>query len=177
MRVAFAGLACFLAELALPAVAAPAPDIVGKSVLMRWTEYWAVKIGGVLFPHGRLDYDLRIYISTAQRPFTRLTATSRLGSAKSEQVGGSGTSMGGGPRVVRIDGHTIVSQATWGNFARNLRVELTPGGGSCSAQMSVGREVGSAPKAFRVGDEIVEIFDVAAGSVSCEVQQGNVLAN
>jgi hypothetical protein len=178
MRVVLAALVCVLAELSSPVVAAPAPDIVGKSVLVSWTENRQELVGGqpVNLATG---YDLRIYISSAGRPFTRLLhSTGRL-SATHEMVGGSGTAATGGLQAVRVDGHTLVFQSTMGNYAKNLRVELSPGGSSCTAQMSIGKEVGSAPKAFRgvFTGRTVEIHAVTVGGVSCTVQQGNVFAN
>jgi hypothetical protein len=74
---------------------------------------------------------------------------------------------------------TIVFQATIGNYARNLRVQLAPGGSGCLAEMVVGKEVGSAPKAFRSGvtGEMTEIHALTVNSVSCAVKEGNVFAN
>jgi hypothetical protein len=178
MRAILAGLAFVLAQLLSPVVAAPAPDIVGKSVLVTWTENRQMERGGQTV-NATLSYDLRIYVSSAGRPFTRLTLASRRGSALNEQVGNSGASLAGGVRAVSVDGHTIVLQATIGNYARNLRVELAPGGSGCSAEMVVGKEVGSAPKAFRsaVTGEMTQIHAVTVNGVTCAVQQGNVFAN
>jgi hypothetical protein len=178
MRVIWAGLAFALTDLASPAVAAPAPDITGKSVLVNWTENRQVQRtdGSMNVATSR---ELRIYISSAGRSFVRGTSAAGRFSSSSEQVGGSGANAGGGARAVHIDGHTIVVQTIFGNWARNLRVELTPGGSSCSAQMTVGKEVGSAPKAFRSGMSgmMVEVHAVTVSGVTCAVQQGNVFAN
>jgi hypothetical protein len=178
MRAALAGLACVLAEVA-SAVAAPAPDIVGKSVLVTWTEYRQLQIAGQP-ANVTLGYDLRFYVSSAGRPFTRLTLTGRPGrTAMNEQVGGTGTSLVGGLRVVSVDGHAVVLQGIMGNFARNLRVEVAPGGSSCSAQMLVGKEVGSTPKTVigPLTGAVTEIHAITVNGVSCAVQQGNVFAN
>jgi hypothetical protein len=178
MRAILIGLALALAELSSLAVAAPAPDIVGKSVLVNWTENRQLVRGGQT-RNAALSFDLRMYVSSAGRPFTRLTLASGPGSAANETVGNSGTALGGGVRAVSVNGHTIVVQATLGNYARNLRVELAPGGSGCSAEMAVGKEVGSAPKAFRnaVTGEATEIHSVTVNGVSCAVQQGNIFAN
>jgi hypothetical protein len=177
MRAILAGLAIIVTELVSSAVAAPAPDIVGKSVLVSWTENRQMQRGGESV-NATLSFDLSIYISSAGRPFTRLTLASRRGSAVNEQVGNSGTALGGGVRAVSANGHAIVFQATMGNYARNLTVELAPGGSSCSAQMVVGKEVGSAPKAFRspVTGMMTEIHSLTVNGVSCAVQEGNVFA-
>jgi len=178
MRFALAGLACVLAQVASPAIAAPAADIVGKSVLVSWTENRQMVRGGQTV-NATLSFDLRMYVSSVGRPFTRLTLASGRGSAANEQVGNSGTALGGGVRAISVNGHMIVFQAIIGNYARNLRVELAPGGSSCSAQMVVGKEVGSAPKAFQsaVTGEMTEIHALTVNGVSCAVQEGNVFAN
>jgi hypothetical protein len=178
MRVILAGLALVLAGLASAAVAGPAPDIVGKSVLVNWTDSMQIqRADGSM--NVAVRRELRIYISSAGRPFVRGTATTGRGSSTSEQVGASGTTSGGGMRAVNVDGHTIVVQGSFGNWARNLRVELSPGGSSCSAQMMVGKEVGSAPKAFRSGISgmMTEVHALTVSGVSCAVQEGNVFAN
>jgi hypothetical protein len=125
------------------------------------------------------DVTRRIYISSAGRPFIRSTSASGQRSATGEQVGASGANPAGGLQAVSVNGHTIVLQTIMGNWGRNLRVELAPGGSSCSAQMSVAKEVGSAPKAFRgpMTGKMIEIYTVTVNGISCSAQQGNVFAN
>jgi hypothetical protein len=177
MRAILIGLACTLAELSSPAVAGPAPDIVGKSVLVNWTENLEIQRAdgsrNVAVSRG-----LRIYISSAGRSFARASAAAR-GSSTNDLVGTSGASLAGGQWAVHVDGHTIVSQVNFGNWARNLRVELSPDGSGCSAQVTVGKEVGSAPKAFRspISGMMTEIHAATVSGASCTVQQGNVFAN
>ena len=123
--------------------------------------------------------ELRIYISSAGRSFARATAASGRRSATNELVGASGTSGSGGQWAVHVDGRTIVSQASFGNWARNVRVELSPGGSGCSVQVTAGKEVGSATKAFRsaMSGQMTEIHAMTVSGASCTVQQGNVFAN
>ena len=178
MRVILAGLAFVLTDLAFPAVAAPAPDIVGKSVLVNWTENMQIqRAEGSMNP--TVSRELRIYISSAGRSFARATAAAGQRSATRELVGASGTSGSGGQWAVHVDGRTIVSQASFGNWARNVRVELSPGGSGCSAQVTAGKEVGSATKAFRSGMSgmMTEVHAITVSGASCTVQQGNVFAN
>jgi hypothetical protein len=178
MRAIVLGLAFALAQLSSSAVAAPAADVIGKSVLVTWTENRQMERGGQTV-NATLSFDLRMYVSSAGRPFTRLTLASRRGSAVNEQVGNSGTSLAGGVRAVSINGHTIVLQSVIGNYARNLRVEVASGGTGCAAEMVVGKEVGSAPRAFRsaVTGEMTQIHALTVNGVFCAVQQGNVFAN
>jgi hypothetical protein len=178
MRVILAGLAFVLTGLASTAVAAPAPDIVGKSVLVNWTDNRQIQRSDGSM-NVAISRELRIYISSAGRPFVKGTSAAGQRSSTSEQVGASGTTAAGGTRAVSVNGHTIVVQTSFGNWATNLRVELSPGGSSCSAQITVGKEVGSATKAFRSGMSgmMTEVHSVTVSGVSCTVQQGNVFAN
>jgi hypothetical protein len=162
--------------LAMPAFAAPAPDIIGKSVVVNWSENRDVRINGT--PRsGSVSFQLSIYLSSAGRPFARVTSASRAGTASSEQVGGSGASIGGGVRAVRADGHSVSVQSNFGNYARSTRIEVGSGGGSCSVQISLGKEVGSAPKAFQYGGQSIEVLSASVASSSCSMQEGNVFAH
>jgi hypothetical protein len=156
------------------ALAAPGADVVGKSVVVRWTENRQQRINNA--PELRavtVGFELQIYVGATGRPFARLTA-SRGGSHSNEQVGAQGQSLGEGSRSIRADGNSITLQANYGNIARNLRIEVATGGAGCSAQMSVGKEAGSAPKAFRSGGRTIEIHSTSVGGVSCSIRQGNV---
>ena len=180
MRAIFASViagACVsFAGSVMPASAAPAPDIVGKSVLVSWSENRDVRIDGAP-KSGSVSFQLSIYLSSAGRPFARVTSSSRAGTATGEQVGGSGASIGGGVRAVRVDGHSISVQASYGNYARSTRIEVGSGGGSCSVQISLGKEVGSAPKAFQYGGHAIEVLSASVASSSCAMQEGNVFAH
>ena len=161
-----------------PAAAAPAADVVGNSVAVTWTENRQQRSGGR--PEIRsvsVAFNLGIYISGARRPFTRLTLVGPGGRATNEQVGGQGESLSGGIRAVAIEGRTITLQAAYGNYARNLRIEVAPGGKTCSAQMTVGKQSGSTPEAFRssVGGT-VEIHSLTVAGTACSIQQGNIFA-
>jgi hypothetical protein len=58
-----------------------------------------------------------------------------------------------------------------------LRIEVAPGAAGCNAQMSVGKESGSAPKAFRTGAWTIEIHSTSVSDVSCSIRQGNVFGS
>jgi hypothetical protein len=157
------------------ALAAPDADVLGKSVVVRWTENRQQRINNS--PELRavtVGFELQIYVGATGRAFTRLTASSRGGSHSNEQVGAQGQSLGEGSRSVRADGNSITLQANYGNIARNLRIEVAAGGAGCNAQMSVGKEAGSAPKAFRSGGRTIEIHSTSVSGVSCSIRQGNV---
>lgn len=164
---------------ATAAEAAPAPDVVGKSVTVTWSEARQQRINNA--PEMRsvtVSFDLGVYVSSTGRPFIRLSSQGNRGTASvNEQVGGSGESLGGGVRTVQVSGRTLTLQASYGNFARSLRVEMAPGGGSCSAAMSIGKQTGSKPTAFRnAAGMIIEIHSVSVSSISCQMREGNVFA-
>jgi hypothetical protein len=158
-----------------PALAAPGADVIGKSVIVRWSETRQQRINKS--PEVRavtIGFEMKIYISGTGRPFNRLTTTSPGGSIEHEQVGVQGKSLGGGVRSITANGSSIVLQAEYGNYARNLRIEMSPGAASCNAQMSVGKEAGSAPKAFQAGGRTIEIHSLSVSGITCSVRQGNV---
>jgi hypothetical protein len=168
-----------MAVASTTASAAPAPDLVGKSIVVTWSEGRQQRVNDA--PGLRsvtVSFNLGIYVSGAGRPFTRLTSTGGRGSVSSnEQVGGTGASLGGGARSVRVDGRTVLLQADYGNFARSLRVDVSPGGGGCNAQMSVGKQVGSTPKPFRnQAGMTIEIHSVSVSGTSCSIRDGNLFA-
>ena len=155
--------------------AAPGADLVGKSVVVSWTENRQQRTNGSEIRPVTRNFELQIYIGSTGRPFARLTNSGRGGTQSNVQVGGEGQSQGGGARAIKVDGNSITLQANYGNYARNLRVEVAAGGGGCSAQMSVGKEAGSSPKAFRnIAGYSIEIHSLSVSGVSCSLRQGNV---
>ncbi|MBI5320854.1 hypothetical protein [Bradyrhizobium sp.] len=155
--------------------AAPGSDLIGKSVLVSWTENRQQRTNGSEVRAVTRNFRLQMYVSGAGRPFTRVTSSGRGGTHGTDQVGGGGESLRGGARTVTVNGNSIAVQANWANYARNLRIDVAPGGSGCSAQMSVGKEPGSAPKSFRnVGGFTIEIHSLSVSGVSCSIRQGNV---
>jgi hypothetical protein len=159
----------------IPAAAAPSSDMVGKSFTVNWSESRQQRVNGSEVRSGNVSFQLQIYVGATGRPFTRLTSSSRGGVNSNDQVGGTGESLGGGARSVNANGNIISLQANFGNFARSGRIEVS--GSGCSAQMSVGKEPGSASKPFRTpAGSSIEIQSVSVTGVSCSVQQGNAFS-
>jgi hypothetical protein len=168
-------LPAFLLLAPAAAQAAPGSDLVGKSVSVSWTENRQQRTNGSEVRAVTRNFQLQVYVGGTGRPFTRLTNSGRGGTQSNEQVGAEGESLGGGARAVTVNGNAIAVQANWGNYARSLRVDVAPGGSSCSAQMSVGKQPGSAPKAFRnTAGRTIEIHSLSVSGVSCSIRQGNV---
>jgi len=161
--------------IVIPASAAPSNDMVGKTFTVNWGESRLQRVNGSDLRSASVSFQLQIYVGATGRPFTRLTSSSRGGVSSNDQVGGAGQSLGGGVRSVRADGNTITLQANYGNFARSGRIDVS--GGGCSAQMSVGKEPGSSPKAFQKSNgQMIEIHSVSVSGISCSVQQGNAFS-
>ncbi len=159
----------------MPATAAPGSDLVGKSVSVSWTENRQQRTDGSEVRAITRNFQLQMYVSGTGRPFTRMTSSGRGSTHGNEQVGGEGESLGGGARAVTVNGNSIAVQANWGNYGRSLRIEVAPGGSSCSAEMAVGKQPGSAPKSFRnTAGRTIEIHSLSASGVSCSIRQGNV---
>ena len=53
-------------------------------------------------------------------------------------------------------------------------IDVAAGASGCNAQMAVGKESGSAPKAFKSGGRTIEIHSVSVSAISCSIRQGNV---
>jgi hypothetical protein len=176
MRALLAGMWCSLAGLVAPAIAAPAPDLLGKSLSVDWTENRQIRVGGELRT-GPVTFQLRIYVSSEGHIFNKVTSSSHVVAASAEHVGSSGSSLGGGVRSVRAEGRSIVVQSIFGNYARTIHIDVASGGGSCSVQISTGKEVGSAPKAFQVNGVKMEVISTTVTGSSCAAQQGNVFAH
>jgi len=170
-------VALILAAVGFPmtAHAAPSTDLVDKTLELSWTENRQQRTNGSEVKTASVTFDLKIYVSSKARPFTRLTSRARTQDISNEQVGASGSSLGGGVRSVRADGNTIVLQANFGNYARILQIQVS--GGSCSAQMSIGKAQGSQATAYRnVAGMMVEIHSVTASTPTCSIQSGNSFA-
>lgn len=168
-------IAIFLMGSSWQAQAAPGSDLVGKSVLVSWTENRQQRTDGSEVRAVTRNFQLQMYVSGAGRIFTRSTSSGRGGTHGNDQVGDGGKSLGGGARSVAVNGNSISVESNWGNYARFLRIDVAPGGSSCSAQMSVGKEPGSAPKSFRnVGGYTIEIHSLNVSGVSCSIRPGNV---
>lgn len=177
MRHGFSVMALLVA-FTIPASAASAPSaLMNKSIVLSWNEAREQRnnqAGG--FINVNIGMGISVYVSSAGRPFARMSAEGKLNRATSEHVGAGsgGTSLGGGARSLRFEGNTLVMQGTFGNFARDIRVNFDGGFSSCTATQVVGKS-GSQPVVFKnTTGFVMEIRSIQPGSVSCSVKDGNV---
>jgi hypothetical protein len=178
MRLVLRGLSCaFLAGIVMPAIAAPAPDIVGKSVVVSWSESRHLRREGQERTVN-VSYKLSIYLSSNGRPFTRMAASSGAGAASNDTVGGSGSTLANGARGVTANGHSVSVTGVFGSFAHSVRIEVGQGGSSCAGQVVIGKEAGGGGKTFRsaITGKTTEVLSATPSALSCSVQAGNVFA-
>jgi hypothetical protein len=180
MRATAAILIIGLAPLSSPVSAQSAPESLrNKSVVVNWTVNRSLRlVGEGPFRDMSTPFSLAIYISSAGRPFARTTATPGRRSGSAEAVGTSGKSYSGGTRQVRFSGNTIEVLASNSGGARRVVVQVS--GGGCSAQVTIGKDVGGSgvmrAKSLASG-KAIEVRSVAVTSTSCSVREGNVFGN
>ena len=179
-------LPAFAAAAITPADAAPR-QLYGKSVVIGWREDRQQRTGAdnQIRAIG-VSAEMRVYISEAGRPFSRLTMfmVNRHGHLKSgnaDAVDGVGTAPKGHfASTVNFNGATmIVGQPRGAGGAQQVLVRFDSGFQTCSAQVMVGRSSnsGSISTTSLINGQHVEMFSVKASGESCHVQNGNVFAN
>jgi hypothetical protein len=178
--------AAFATAAITPAGAAP-HQLYGKSVVIGWREDRQQRVAGQdQIRAVGVSAEMRVYISEAGRPFSRMTmlAMNRHAHLKSGNVDAV-DGVGSGPKgnftsAVNFNGATmIVSQPRGSGGAQQVLVRFDSGFQSCSAQVIVGRSSNSGSITARslINGQRVEMFSVKASGESCHVQSGNVFAN
>ena len=173
MSAAFRAMLCAtaLASMAGAAAAAPA-GLIGKSVVMSWTETRVQRPAGeVNWRSVNVSHTLSVYISSAGRVFSKFSATTRRGTGDNEQVSGQG-----GNRVPSFSGNTMTIVAAQQGIARHIAAEFSGDFSTCTASVIRGKESGAASgfaKSVITGQRI-EIQSVTTSGASCSVRAGNV---
>jgi hypothetical protein len=157
----------------------PPAGLLGRSVIVTWNETNQVRhVGDSDFRTTHPRVSLSVYISSAGRVFSRLTASKRSASGSKEEIAGEAGAVGVptfGDRSL-----TIVRPGAFG--ALRIGIEFDAGFGSCSADVVYGKEPGHAT-AFKHSiihqsdKRPVEVVSESAGDVSCSVQNGNVFGS
>ena len=155
------------------------PALKGKSIIIAWMENRTQRNANqVAFRDVNFPFSMKIYVSTAGRPFSSLTVTPGRGaSGSSEAVGASVTQPQGGQRQITFKGNTMVMvQSTFGGLARRFTVDFNESFATCSAQVIFAKQTGTQIGTARnlvTGDRI-EIRSASIAGVSCSVRDGNV---
>ena len=161
------------AALSTGVEAAPA-QLRGKSVIVSWTENRMQRIAGegAAFQPRTVSHEFRVYVSSADRVFSRLININSQGkSGAADRVGA------GGGRVPSFKGQSMTIALT-GNVrgARLISVDFSAGFDSCTANVIRGKEVGAETMVARsiISGKSVEIQSVTVSGVSCSMRPGNV---
>lgn len=172
-RVAACGFAA-IALFGLPAIAAAAPpkELLGKSVVVTWSEQRVQRfVGEANFRNVNASHTLSIYVSGAGRVFSKFQASTRLGTGANEQVAGQG-----GNRIPSFSGNRMTMIQPGQGMARMISVEFDSGFGSCNASAVRGKEAGVASGygTSVINGKRLEIQSVNTSGASCSVKSGNV---
>jgi hypothetical protein len=162
------------------AVAAP-QQLYGKSIIVSWTYNFTLRPAGSQLPFHpeSVPHQVSIYVSTAGRLFMRHAATSRGGTGSRERMGGSGSSVEGGPSVLQFQGASLVFHSIQGSSAAQIKIDFGQDFGSCTASAILGRGGGAATytlKSISTG-KMIEIQSASASGASCSIKDGNVFAD
>jgi hypothetical protein len=156
-----------------PADAAPA-QLRGKSITLSWTEQRVERNPATQQQRSvGTPFTFIVYVSTADRAFSRLTAGN---TGSSDQGGGSKDAKAFATRVVNFAGQRMTASNTFiGGGARQIAVTFDAGFSGCTGNVIIGRS-GSGPiKQKLMSGAVIELLSASVGSVSCSVSSGNAL--
>jgi|SRR5215469_5969145 len=174
----------FIALLALmpgaaPAASAPA-GLLGRSVVIGWTDSVVRTAEGQSIARTRnWAHELRIYISSAGRPFSRLQSNAfgprNRAAAASDQGPGDTTASRGEARSVHFEGRALVVVSLLESGARRILVDFDAAYATCTATVIYGREHGATIRQTGLGGLKIQVHSIESSSFSCAVREGNVL--
>lgn len=166
-----------------PAAAGDAqPQLRGKSVTVSWSESREQRnVGQAEFRAVNASHRMSIYVSTSGRVFSRMTNTTRRGTASTAQVEGEGPrSPTGRARVPAFSGRSMTMFLPFTQAGmRRLDVTFDDGFNGCSAKVVYAREQGaSTSTAFSpITKRMIEFKSIAASGETCTVSNGNVFGS
>jgi hypothetical protein len=169
----------FLLFCCEPANAAPS-QLYSKSVVVSWTENRVQRpVGTATWASVSRSVSESIYISSAGRPFSRITFSGGRGSGDQDQVGVSGRNPTGGAKVVQFQGRSLVTVLIYNGGARQIRIDFDPNFSSCSASVILGKSSGAGTFTLRstVSGQMMEIQSQSTSGATCSIREGNVFEN
>lgn len=168
-----------LVNLTASVEAAPPPQLLGKSVVVTWSESRIQRSEN--HPNFRpvsASHKLSPYIGSSGRVFSRQTNTTRSGSASTEQVQGqSGANTNSQTRVPTFSGRSMTVFAPFQQGGmRHLLIDFDGNWGSCTAKVSYAKQVGARTSIAwsPISKKMVEIQSITTSGETCSVQSGNV---
>lgn len=157
----------------------------GKSAVVTWSENRVLRaVGEQATRHMGVNYNYSVYVSSAGRPFSRMSATVMgprgfSGTGSSEGVGASGQSFSGGARSMQFQGRSLINTSSMTGMARRIQVDFDDGFASCTARVVVARQVGAQKMMAKslVNQREIEVISATPGAAACAVRSGNVFGN
>ena len=163
--------ALFLSAGANVAEAEPPAQLLGKSVVIDWTDTRSQRDGDNPEYHTvNGSHTLSVYISTAGRTFIRQINRTRAGSGRRDQAPGQN-----GSRTAVFEGQTMTVFGQSRGGAQRTVVHFEGGFAGCRATTGLGFQSGQTSVTVSpITGRRVEMRSLAVTSVSCSVQSGNV---
>jgi hypothetical protein len=167
-----------LAANTLPALAqSAAPQLRGKSVTAGWTEERLQRLGGMgEFAPKSFSHTLSAYVSSEGRVFARRTV---YGGGRGRPRTGQASSVGSdgpGGQQARVSGRSLIVTTQFAGGVRLVRIEFNADFSSCTTNVVLGRENGTAIARGRslINGATLEIKEAHVNNTSCSIQAGNV---
>jgi hypothetical protein len=164
------------------AQAAPPSGLLGRSVIMSWSESLTVRtVGDSVSRSFTQTVTLTMYVSTAGRVFWRQRrsthgrgdGTGRASVGTSQAAPGDALPHDMNMRRTQFSGDRMMYSEQYRSGARQIVVNFGGGFANCSATVMHGRESGSTERLrSSVTRELIDIEAVKTGSVECSVREG-----
>jgi hypothetical protein len=171
---------CSLVLCGCEAANAAPSQLYGKSVVVSWTENRVQRpVGTAGWASVSRAISETVYISSAGRPFSRITFSAGRASGDQDQVGVSGHNPTGGAKVVQFQGRSLVTVLLYNGGAREIRIDFDPNFSSCSASVILGKSSGAGTFTLRssINGQMLEIQSQSTSGATCSIREGNVFAN
>lgn len=169
-----AGSVVFLLAGANVAQASPPAQLLGKSVVIDWSDTRSQRDGSNPEYHVvNGSHTLSIYISTAGRSFIRQVNRTRAGSGRRDQAPGQS-----GSRTAVFEGQTMTVFGQSRGGAQRTVVHFDGGFTGCTATTGLGFQSGQTSVSVSpITGRRVEMRSLAVTSISCSVRSENVFGS
>ncbi len=166
--------AIFLLAAATAVHAEPPEQLLGKSVVVNWTDTRSQRDGDNPEYHTvNGSHVLTVYVSTAGRLFIRQVNTTRRGSGGRDQAPGDK-----GSRTAVFEGQSMTVFGQNRGGAQRTVVQFSNGFTGCSATTGLGFEQGQTSVSISpITGKRVEMRSLTVNSVSCSVRDGNAFGD
>jgi len=168
------GVVVVLLVCAAPAVAAAPPELLNKTIHVRYTVTIPARADdGSTYP-GVRNAVRTIYISNAGRAFARVDRTDGSNTMNRETK-----EAGPGERgnTVQLQGRKVIGNMQFASGAAHMEVDVDTSGSSCTATIVVGRDTGRTLRWRGVNGKMLTATGPASVSnVSCGISAGNSFA-